>query len=448
MRYAKYVDQAARNMIAHDERSFLCLKEHIDSSRSWQNYNLAPDRGCSNFEYYQARLKEVKCQKRDDVKTYCQWIVTLPKDYPLSMADGFFKASYDYLKEKYGEKNIISAHVHYDEVTPHMHFAFIPVVKGIKKSKRRGPTEIEKVCAKECVTQFDLDVMHPRMQEHLETVLGRPVNLLNEATRQGNIAIKELKRRTAVQRLEEASEVAKDIEDHAGKLLQGLQQAVAVAPVSADSFDQYWHDNWAGKWQHKQKLFGEDESRIEMDKADFIELFGDLEKYYTLAKDLAEKNKALQEALPQIVDEADLLKAGELRVAEACFNRQIRELGEQYNRAIKNEKVLSDKASDIAYRLSLSSLEYNKLDKKYKDLDKDYKRLQEEHEELQKECDGVKDITNTFYEMFRRYPDTMQEVLQNYADATKKDIEFGDENGVIGKAKSRVRDLGPEVEIN
>ena len=448
MRYAKYVDMAARNMIAHDERSFLCLKEHIDSSRSSQNYNLAPDRGCSTFEYYQTRLKEVKCQKRDDVKTYCQWIVTLPKDYPLSMADGFFKECYEYLKEKYGEKNIISAHVHYDEVTPHMHFAFIPVVKGIKQSKRRGPTEIEKVCAKECVTEFDLKTMHPRMQEYLEEVLKRPVNLLNEATKAGNKAIKELKRRTAVQRLEEASEVAKDIEDHAEKLLQGLQQAVAAAPATADSFDRHWQENWAGKCQYKQKLIGQDKNKIEIATSDFYDMLDDFQRYYDIAKDLAEKNKALQEALPQIVDEADLLKAGELRVAEACYRRQIRELGEQYNRAIKNEKVLSDKASDIAYRLSLSSIKYNKLDKQYQDLDKDYKRLQEEHEELQKECDGVKDITNTFYEMFRRYPDTMQEVLQNYADATKKDIEFGDENGVIGKAKSRVRELGPEVEIN
>ena len=185
-----------------------------------------------------------------------------------------------------------------------------------------------------------------------------------------------MRRGEAKKRLEEASEVAKDIEDHAGKLLQGLQQAVAAAPVPADSFDRYWQENWAGKWQHKQKLFGKDESRIEMDKADFYDMLDDFQRYYDIAKELAEKNKALQEALPQIVDETDLLKAGELCVAEACYRRQIRELGEQYNRAIKNEKVLSDKASDIAYRLSLSSLEYNKLDKKYKDLEKELQKEQ------------------------------------------------------------------------
>lgn len=435
----KYLKNQLGNMLAHYERSRNGANEHIDAERTCNNYNLAPDRG-PLLDWVHKRLEGVKVQQRDDVKFMCDWIVTVPKDLAVNKHKAFFAGVYDFCCQKYGEQNIISAYVHMDEATPHIHVAWVPVVIDKKKG-------IEKLSSKESLGgPKELRKFHADLQHELEQRLRCPVNILNEATAEGNKSIDELRRGEAKKRLEEASEVARDIEDHAGKLLQGLQQAVAVAPVSADSFDQYWHDNWAGKWQHKQKLFGKDESRIEMDKADFIELFGDLEKYYTLAKDLAEKNKALQEALPQIVDEADLLKAGELRVAEACFNRQIRELGEQYNRAIKNEKVLSDKASDIAYRLSLSSLEYNKLDKKYKDLDKDYKRLQEEHEELQKECDRAENITTTFYEMFRRYPDTMQEVLQNYCDATKQDIEFADENGVIGKAKCRVRELGQEIE--
>ena len=31
------------------------------------------------------------------------------------------------------KENVISAYVHFDEVTPHMHYAFVPVVEDKKK---------------------------------------------------------------------------------------------------------------------------------------------------------------------------------------------------------------------------------------------------------------------------------------------------------------------------
>ena len=37
------------------------------------------------------------------------------------------------MNERYGKENVISAYVHFDEVTPHMHYAFVPVVEDKKK---------------------------------------------------------------------------------------------------------------------------------------------------------------------------------------------------------------------------------------------------------------------------------------------------------------------------
>lgn len=405
MRYAKYVDNAARNMIAHDERSFLCLKEHIDSSRSSQNYNLAPDRGCGSFEYYKKRLSEVKCQKRDDVNTYCQWVVTLPKDYPLSMADGFFRESYKYLKEKYGEKNIISAYVHYDEATPHMHFAFVPVVKGIKKSKRRGPTEIEKVCAKECVTEFDLKTMHPRMQEYLEEVLKRPVNLLNEATKAGNKAIKELKRRTAVQRLEDASKTIAEMTAKAKKVVDDLQ-TVADATVSEDTFRTYWKEKYGNKWDYKRSLgFIEYKNKVELNTDDFNDLYADLEKYYTLSKDLALKNKKLAEQINYInTDSFNLCQQMQLMMERDEIKREAKEAGERYNKAIKSDQNLRDQIQSLRDRVAAAEA-----------------TAKQAKQELSANM-GAVTVGNFFADICKAYPNEIKVIADKYCKKTKQAI--------------------------
>lgn len=429
MRYAKYVDMAARNMIAHDERSFLCLKEHIDSSRSSQNYNLAPDRGCSSFEYYKKRLSEVKCQKRDDVNTYCQWVVTLPKDYPLSMADGFFRESYEYLKEKYGEKNIISAYVHYDEATPHMHFAFVPVVKGIKKSKRRGPTEIEKVCAKECVTEFDLKTMHPRMQEHLEEVLKRPVNLLNEATKAGNKAIKELKRRTAVQRLEDASKTIAEMTAKAKKVVDDLQ-TVADATVSEDTFRTYWKEKYGNKWDYKRSLgFIEYKNKVELNTDDFNDLYADLEKYYTLSKDLALKNKKLAENISHInTNNNNLCQQMQLMMDVDRLQRELAVAGQRYNKAIKNDQKLREQIQDLQVQV---------------------KKAVATAEQAQKELSatrGVADIGCFFGDLCKAYPQEIKNIADRYCKSTNQSITIKGSGGFeLAFGTQRVKDMGMNI---
>lgn len=48
----------------------------------------------------------------------------------------FFKDSYDYLKNLYGEKNIVSATIHFDETTPHMHLFSVPLTLEGKLSSK------------------------------------------------------------------------------------------------------------------------------------------------------------------------------------------------------------------------------------------------------------------------------------------------------------------------
>ena len=171
--------------------------QNIDSSRSHLNYNLAPKRDISQGEFVRQRCSEVYCLKRKDVNVMCSWVVTMPKDLPEHLEEDFFKETYKFLAARYGgdqEQNIVSAYVHKDEVTPHLHFAFIPVTYDKKKDRY-------KVSAKDVINRTELQRFHKELQAYLETALGCPVNVLNEATLEGNKSIEELKRGTATEEL-------------------------------------------------------------------------------------------------------------------------------------------------------------------------------------------------------------------------------------------------------
>ena len=202
--YKKFTRQQLGKMLSHYDRTDENPKENIDRSRTHLNYNLAPKADEAQMDILNQRLSEVKVQNRKDVNVLCTWVVTMPKTLPEEKELEFFRQSYQFLENKYGKDNVVSAYVHKDEVSPHMHFSFIPVVKDQKKDRL-------KVSAKECVTILDLNVFHSELRYHLERELGCEVDVLNEATREGNQSIMELKRKTAAERLKEANEKADGI---------------------------------------------------------------------------------------------------------------------------------------------------------------------------------------------------------------------------------------------
>lgn len=194
----------------------------IDPQRTHLNYNLAPQH--NHMEFIKQRLSEVYCLNRKDVNVMCSWVVTAPKDLDPKQQDEFFKESYKFLENRYGKENVISSYVHLDETTPHMHFAFIPVVYDEKKDRY-------KVSAKERVNKFELKSFHNDYQEHLDRANVR-CNVLNEATREGNKSIDELKRQSATERLQEVNEKASKIVSKAHNEVQAIKDS--LIPLKAE----------------------------------------------------------------------------------------------------------------------------------------------------------------------------------------------------------------------
>lgn len=138
--------------------------KEIDVERSHLNYDLCEKEG-DTLSCMNERLEQVHCLNRADVKVCADWVVTLPESLKAKTDDEqrkFFEKTYEFLTNRYGgEKNVLSANVHNDETTPHLHFAFMPVVFDVKKQR-------EKVSAKEVLNRKDLQTFHQDLDNFLK----------------------------------------------------------------------------------------------------------------------------------------------------------------------------------------------------------------------------------------------------------------------------------------
>ena len=189
MNCEKFTRNQSTNILVHCNRSDpnrTYKNQKIDHSKTYLNYNLAPEhKDMTDYEYMKKRCEEFKILKRKDVNWLVSWVITMPTDYTGNKAI-FFKEAYNFMENKYGKDNIVSAYVHLDETSPHMHFCFVPVVFDKKKQEF-------KVNAKQCINKTELKQIHPQMQEYLETKLQTKVNILNGATAEGNKTVEQLK---------------------------------------------------------------------------------------------------------------------------------------------------------------------------------------------------------------------------------------------------------------
>ena len=106
----------------------------IDKSRTKENYVLVE---CPDFRKAIAeRLETLQTSRavRKDAVVMAQVLVTSGpeffQDMPRDKQQKFFQNSLDFLADRYGKENILSAVVHMDERTPHMHVDLTPIRDG------------------------------------------------------------------------------------------------------------------------------------------------------------------------------------------------------------------------------------------------------------------------------------------------------------------------------
>ena len=132
----KFKKEAVRGIQSHNRRE---RESHsnpdIDYQRSCGNYELH-DKAATNYaQAIQRRIDDLQLIKavRKDAVHMCGIIVTSDSAFFKSLSPEenrrFFEESKAFLTDFVGAENIISAMVHMDEKTPHMHFLHVPVTR-------------------------------------------------------------------------------------------------------------------------------------------------------------------------------------------------------------------------------------------------------------------------------------------------------------------------------
>lgn len=112
-------------MLSHYSRN-IGERAHID--KDLPCYNIAPYFDHGIHGRYRDLVKDIELGPRS--KPLADFVLTLPRDFPMERQREFFEAAYGFLEKEVGRENVICGTVHLDEpkARPHMHFAFVPRV--------------------------------------------------------------------------------------------------------------------------------------------------------------------------------------------------------------------------------------------------------------------------------------------------------------------------------
>lgn len=179
----------------------------IDKSRSELNYDLHNDENINYKQRTDVIIKENYTGKkaiRKDAVVMTSTIITSDKDFFDRLGESetkrFFQESYNKLKDIYGEQNIISACVHMDEKTPHMHLTAVPI------------TQEGKLSAKECFSRERLRNLQNEIPKHLQNQ-GFAIDRGKENSQNKHIEINEFKKQTLERVRKELDKEFKELEN-------------------------------------------------------------------------------------------------------------------------------------------------------------------------------------------------------------------------------------------
>ena len=132
LRFEKHKGNPARPLEAHHERQKeqYASNPNIDTSRSKYNFHIVKPEG-RYYHFIQNRIEQAGCRTRRDSTRFVDTLITASPEFfkkksPKEIQE-FFQRAADFLIGRVGKENIVSAVVHMDEKTPHLHLCFVPL---------------------------------------------------------------------------------------------------------------------------------------------------------------------------------------------------------------------------------------------------------------------------------------------------------------------------------
>ena len=153
IRNAKYKSENLKGIYRHNERKNTNYSnKNIDKEKSYLNYSLKSPQFTYEKEFQKIRKEyNLKGQIKTVSNIVCEYIITSDKAFFETIGENetkrYFETAYKFVCEykDLGEQYILSAKVHMDEETPHMHLVFIPVVH----TKDKKGNDIDKIACSE-----------------------------------------------------------------------------------------------------------------------------------------------------------------------------------------------------------------------------------------------------------------------------------------------------------
>ena len=132
LRFAKYEGPEIGCIEAHDERTkeTYASNPDVDTSRSRLNFHLVKPLRSYRAEA-EKQIAEAGCRARKDSVRVVETLITASPEFfqgkkPREVKE-FFEYALEFIQSKQSPETIISAVVHMDEKTPHMHLCFVPL---------------------------------------------------------------------------------------------------------------------------------------------------------------------------------------------------------------------------------------------------------------------------------------------------------------------------------
>ena len=141
LRFAKYKGPEIGHIESHNERTKekYASNPDVDTARSHLNFHLVTPQRKYRAEA-EKQIAEAGCRTRSDSVRVVEALVTASPEFfkgkKKAEIKAYFTVALDFIQKHQSKDTIISAVVHMDEKTPHMHLCFVPLTEDKRLSAK------------------------------------------------------------------------------------------------------------------------------------------------------------------------------------------------------------------------------------------------------------------------------------------------------------------------
>ncbi|MDI6254937.1 MobV family relaxase, partial [Clostridioides difficile] len=398
----------------HNQRQNKSYKnKDIDITKSNKNIDFENKTRIKYLEKVEKIIKENRTKGkviRKDAILMCENVISASPEFFLGMEQSekekYFKYAYEFLKDRYGDKNIVSATVHFDETTPHMHFNFVPI------------TSDGKLSARDLITRIELKKIQNELPRFLQSK-GFNIKRGHEHSKARHMQPEDYKK----QQIQELNELENKLE-YVKKLFKGFEKPL-------NSFDELEPANV------KKSLITGKETVYKNDYDEVIDILkGTMKENLELKEKLHNeqlKTRNLEVKLSTVNEYERLTyeKEKKLKLEKEEFEEQKQLISEREKNI---EKVLENKDKNNKKILDEKEIEINELEKQYKNLSRKYNNTIREYEKVIEEFSN-----NDIYIIFNK--SSIKEIQENDT------YRFKDANSLIKVLNERYFNSNETKEI-